>query len=148
MPKSRRQILITKKENKSSDNIRKKKSTRLKPCHNDTSPLDNSNQSEPNSNSRSSIANLKIDSRVKKKIIQRKEEKDKIERILDKRKDNGYGFEYFVKWKGCSDDKNSWESNENISPAYLVAEYEGRKALERQEQFLSGNKDNTLCKKV
>ena len=79
MPKTRRQISITKKENKSSDNIRSKKSTRLKPCHNDISPLDNSNQSEPNSNSRSSKANLKIDSRVKKQIIQRKQEKDKIE---------------------------------------------------------------------
>ena len=148
MPKTRRHISTKKTENKSSDHIQKKKSTRLKPYQNVISPQDYSNQSEPKSNVRSSKVNSKRNSRVKKQIIRRKEEKSTIERILDKRKGNGDELEYFVKWKGCSDDRNSWESYKNIFPASVVAEYEGRKALERQEQFLSGNKDNTFCKKV
>ena len=141
MPKTRRQISTEKTENKSSDLIQKKKSTRLKPYQNDISSQGNSNQSEPKSNIRSSKVNLERNSRVKKQIIRRKEEKNTIERILDKRKDNGDELEYFVQWKGCSDNRNSWESYKNIFPASLVAEYEGRKALERQEQFLSGNED-------
>ena len=141
MPKTRRQISTKKTENKSSDHIQKKKSTRLKSYQNDISSQDNSNQSEPKSNIRSSKVNFKRNSRVKKQIIRRKEDKNTIERILDKRKDNGDELEYFVQWKGCSDNRNSWESYKNIFPASLVAEYEGRKALERQEKFLSGNED-------
>ena len=142
MPKTRKQTSIKKTKNKSSDHIQKKKSIRLKPYQNDFFLHDNSNQSEPKRNIRSSKANLKRNTRVKKQIIRRNEEKNTIEKILDKRKDNGDELEYCVKWKGCSDDKNSWESFKNIFPASLVAEYEGRKALERQEQFLSGNGNN------
>ena len=142
MPKTRRQISIKDTENKSSDHIQKKKSTRLRPHQNEFSLHDNSNKSKPKRNIRSSKANLKRNARVKKQIIQRNEEKNTIEKILDKRKDSGDELEYFVKWKGCSDDKNSWESFKNIFPASLVAEYEGRKALERQEQFLSGNRNS------
>ena len=62
-----------------------------------------------------------------------------IETILDKRKKNSEDFEYLVKWKGHSQSKSTWEPLKNIRPASLVAEYEGRKALERQEAFLCGS---------
>ena len=75
MPKTRRQTSIKKTENKSSDHIQKKKSTRLKPYHNDFFLDDDSNQSEPKRNISSSKANLKRNTRVKKQIIRRNEEK-------------------------------------------------------------------------
>merc|ERR1712136_587308 len=95
MPKTRRHISTKKTENKSSDHTQKKKSTRLKSYQNVICSQDDSNQSEPKSNVRSSKVNTKRNSRVEKQIIRREEEKNTIERILDKRKDNGEELEYF-----------------------------------------------------
>ena len=121
MPSNRKAKEITKVKTKNQNNSQTKKPTRSKAGQNHIPS--------------SSNTILKSGCNVK-------------EQILDKRKDNEDGFQYLVKWKGRADDKNSWESYKNIFPRSLVAEYEGRKALERQEEFLSGNENKFFEEKV
>ena len=125
MPNTRRQKEITRNKVENQNKFQPKKPTR-------SGPLQNNIPASLNSVVKRGCNN-------KKQLPQRNKKNYLREKILDKRKDKVDGFEYLVKWKGHANDKNSWESYKNIFPPSLVAEYEGRKALERQEEFLSGN---------
>ena len=52
------------------------------------------------------------------------EEEFVIEKVVDKRVDSDGQVEYFLKWKGYSDEENTWEPLENVETEEMIIEYE------------------------
>ena len=55
------------------------------------------------------------------------EEEFVIEKVVDKRVDSDGLVEYFLKWKGYSDEENTWEPLENVETEEMIIEYEKSK---------------------
>ena len=54
---------------------------------------------------------------------------DEIEKVVDKRVDSDGQVKYFVKWKGYSNEENTWEPIENIEADAMIEEFENKRYI-------------------